>query len=110
MTKDTIAKIEEKIQESPIIKNEQRAELLQLLEKLRAEINDLSKTHSEQAQSIAGFTELSTHEATREEPNPELLNLSVKGLSSSVAEFEETHPKLVGVVNRLCTILANMGI
>lgn len=110
MTNDTISKIEEKIQNSQMIKNENRAELLELLERLRKEINELSKTHLDQAQSIRGFTEISTHEATREEPNPELLSLSVKGLSSSVGGFEGTHPKLVGLVNRLCTVLANMGI
>ena len=110
MTNDTIAKIEEKIQNSPVIKSENRAELLELLGTLRTEINELSKTHREQAQSIAGFTEVSAHEATRMEQNPELLNLSVRGLSSSVGGFEGTHPELVGLVNRICTILANMGI
>ena len=111
MLQDTISKIESRIQSSPTIKDdEDRTALLQLLGTLKTEIGELSKTHSEQAQSIAGFTEISTHEATREAPNPELLNLSVKGLSSSVSEFEGTHPELVGIVNRICTTLANMGI
>jgi hypothetical protein len=31
-------------------------------------------------------------------------------LRESLAEFETTHPQLVGTVNRISTILANMGI
>ena len=110
MLQDTISKIEDKIQSSPALKDENRTELLHLLGTLKTEIGELSKTHREQAQSIAGFTEVSAHEATREEKNPELLQLSVQGLSSSVNEFEGTHPKLVAIVNRICTALANMGI
>ena len=110
MFQDTISKIEEKIQSAPAVREENRAELLALLGALKSEINELSKTHQEQARSITGFAELSAHEATRQVKNPALLNLSVKGLGSSVAGFEETHPKLVDSVNRICTALANMGI
>jgi hypothetical protein len=110
MFQDTISEIEEKIQNSPTIKDENRAELLNLLGTLKSEIGRLAQTHQEQAQSIAAFTEVSTHEATRKAKNPELLAISVKGLASSVRELEKSHPKLVGVVNRICTALANMGI
>lgn len=110
MLRDTLSKIEAKLQNSTAIKEEHRDELLKLLFTLKSEIATLSRTHDEQAQSIAGFTELSTHEATREEKNPELLKISVQGLSSSVEGFENSHPQLVGIVNRICTTLSNMGI
>lgn len=110
MLNDTISKIETKLQNSNSLKGEQRAELLNLVSTLKGEIASLSRTHDEQAQSIAGFAELSTHEATREEKNPELLRLSVQGLSSSVEGFEKSHPQLVGLVNRIATTLSNMGI
>ena len=110
MLNDTISKIEAKLQNSSSITEEQRSELLHLLSTLKREISALSQTHEEQAQSIAGFAELSAHEATREEKNPELLKLSVQGLSSSVEGFEKSHPHLVGLVNRIATTLSNMGI
>lgn len=110
MLNDTISKIEAKLQNSSSITGEQRTELLHLLSTLKKEVAALSRTHDEQAQSIAGFAELSTHEATREEKNPELLKLSVQGLSSSVDGFEKSHPQLVALVNRICTALSNMGI
>ena len=65
MIEDTISKIEAKIQNAEAIKEERRRELLQLLGTLKSEVAELSKTHGEQAQSIAGFAELSTHEACR---------------------------------------------
>ena len=66
-----------------------------MLGTLKSEVAELSKTHGEEAQSIAGFTELSAHEATRTEQNPELLRLSLEGLGSSVQSFERSHPRLV---------------
>ena len=69
-----------------------------------------SKTQQEQAQSIAGFAEVSTHEATRTEQDPELLKLSLEGLGSSVRGFEESHPRLVQIVNSISSTLSNLGI
>jgi Domain of unknown function (DUF4404) len=110
MIRDTIGKIEGRLQNSGSLTPENRAELLRLLATLKAEVSELSQSDAEHAQSIAGFTDVSTHEATREERDPALMELSLKGLSSSVEGFEETHPKLVQVVNSICTTLSNLGI
>ena len=110
MIQDTISKIEERLRGAESVNDQNRAELLKLLATLKAEVSDLSETDAEQAQSIAGFTAVSTHEAIREERNPELVEISLKGLSSSVQGFEESHPKLVQAVNSICTTLANLGI
>jgi hypothetical protein len=110
MIDDIIEKIEAKIQNASSIKDENKVELLSLLKNLRSEVSELSETHAEHAESIASFTELSTHEATREVKNPQLLQLATKGLTTSVEEFEISHPKLVQIVNSICSILANLGI
>lgn len=110
MIENTVSNIEAKIRASNSISEERKRELLELLAKLKSEVATLPETHRDHAQSIAGFTELSTHEATREEQNPELLQLSLKGLSSSVEGFEKSHPKLVQVVNTISTTLANWGV
>ena len=91
------------------MKDENRAELLELLETLKTEIENLAHTHADQAQSIAGFAEISTHEATREERNPQLLQLSVKGLAASVNGFELSHPRLVEIVNSISLMLSQHG-
>lgn len=110
MIEDTLGKIESKIEGAETIKEDRKRELLQLLGTLKSEVAELSKTHGEQAQSIAGFAELSTHEATRAEQNPHLLQLSLEGLSSSVNELEKSHPRLVQIVNAISHTLSNLGI
>ncbi len=110
MVQTTIAQIEQKIQQVGVISNEQRQELLTLLSDLKDEVEDLSETRSEDAESITRFTGISAHEATRQEINPRLLALSLEGLKSSVSDFEQSHPKLAETVNSLCHILSNMGI
>jgi hypothetical protein len=110
MIQDTIGKIEERLRRSEAVKDENKAELIQLLATLKAEVSALAQTHSDQAQSIAGFTAVSAHEATRTQRDPQLVELSIRGLSSSVEGFEESHPKLVQVVNSICTTLSNLGI
>ena len=110
MIEETISKIETRIHGEESIKDDRREELLQLLGTLKTEIAELSKTHGDQATRIAGFTDLSAHEATRAERNPELLRLSLTGLGSSVAGFEESHPRLVQIVSALSRTLSNLGI
>jgi hypothetical protein len=110
MLQDTISKIEGRIQNSAALDDDHRAELLKLLGKLKSEITELSKTHHEQAESIASFTEVSAREATRASKNPQVLEHSIGGLQSSVGEFETSHPQLSALVNRIASLLANMGI
>jgi len=110
MIQERLDKIEEKLKQSKTVKESDKTELLTLLTTLRTEITELSQTDHEHAESIVGFTELSTHEATRSEKNQALLNLSIEGLNSSVLGFEVSHPRLVGIINSFCTMLANSGI
>ena len=110
MIEDTIGKIEARIQSTDAIKDDRKQELLELLGTLKAEVAKLSETHTEQAESIAGFTERSAREATRSEQNPQLLKLSLQGLNSSVGEFEKSHPQLVRIVNAISHTLSNLGI
>src|SRR6266704_2885603 len=110
MIEETVGKIEARIQSADSITEERRRELLQLLGTLKGEVAELAKTHGEQAESIAGFTEISAHEATRSQQNPHLLKLSLQGLSSSVKGFEESHPRLAQIVNAISSTLSNIGI
>jgi hypothetical protein len=109
MIQQTIQKIEARLQDRNLSSAEHQ-ELLDLLAQLKEEIDTLAGRNPDGAQTVAGFTNISAHQALRSPRNPELLDLSLKGLSRSVEEFEKSHPKLVAVVNRISTILANMGI
>jgi hypothetical protein len=110
MIEKTISEIEAKIGGADSVSAERKQELLKLLGTLKTEVAKLSKTHGEQADSIAGFAQLSAHEATRTDQNPELRELSVQGLRSSVTGFELTHPQLAQIVNNISNTLSNLGI
>lgn len=110
MIQETIAEIEARIQKADSVPGENKTELLRLLDTLKSEMAELSRTHTEQAESIAGFTQISAHEVTRDTKDPRLVQLSLEGLSSSVVGFEKSHPKLVDIVNRICVTLSNIGI
>ncbi len=110
MIEKTISELEAKVRSSAAVGEDKKQELLDLLSRLKTEIGRLEKTHSEQADTIAGFTKLSTHEATRQNKNPSTLEHSVAGLRSSVEEFEQTHPKLAQIVDNLSKTLSSWGI
>jgi chromosome segregation ATPase len=110
MIENTIGEIEAKIHGSTSISAERKQELLQLLGTLKSEVGTLAQTHDEQATSIAKLAQASAHEATREQQDQESLEHSLKGLRSSVDGFEQSHPKLVQVVNGISKTLSDLGI
>ena len=110
MTQNTIKKIEKKIRASKSLNEGEQTQLLKLLKTLKPEMEKLSNSQAEHAESVAGFIERSTHEALRQQKNPTLLKLAVDGLSTSVKGFEASHPQLVETVNNIASALANIGI
>lgn len=110
MIQETLDRIETKIKKTKLMQGENKDELLKLVAELKSEITELSKTHPEHAESIAGFADLSAHEAVRGVKNPHLSKLSTEGLLASVREFEQSHPRLVNIVNTISNTLSSMGI
>ena len=110
MIDETIAKIEQAIRRAGETDPEHSEELIRLLEQLKAEVYALPATHVEEARSIAQFAEAAAHEAARKGKSTKLQELSREGLKESVAGFEVSHPNLTAVVNKICNLLAGMGI
>jgi len=107
---ETVERISDRIAEYDSLDSGKREELLLLLKELKQEVDLLSETQTEQAESIAGFVDISAREATRKAKNHELLGLAMEGLSLSIREFETSHPKLAEAVNSLSAMLSNLGI
>ncbi|HEV7868710.1 MAG TPA: DUF4404 family protein [Chthoniobacteraceae bacterium] len=110
MINERIERIEAAVNDSTSIPESTRRELAALLADLKAEVAPLNETHGADAQSIAGFTDASVHEAMRTEKKPELADAALKGLASSARGFEVSHPRLVAVIDRIALTLSNMGI
>ena len=94
MIEDTIAKIEQRLRTANSLPAAERAELEQLLAQLRLEARRLPNN------SIP----------ITSAPQDDDAHTALGRLQESLTEFETTHPQLVGTVNRISTILANMGI
>lgn len=110
MINTTINNLEKRLKDSVAIDDRQRQELLALVRELRTEITSLSQTHKDEAESIAGFVGVTAHEATRHEKKEDLMELSLEGLSKSVQSFEASHPKLIRIVDAICTTLSKSGV
>ena len=93
MIEDTIAKIEERLRTAENLPSSERAELQLLLSQLRTEAASLPQLGEPGGES-----------------EDEDVHSALGRLEESLTEFETTHPQLVGIVNRISTMLANMGI
>lgn len=82
MIKNTLEELEHLITQAEAMPPDKKQALLTLLATLKAEVQALAATNQEEAASISGFAQVSTHEATRSAPNPQLRNLSSKGCGS----------------------------
>ena len=110
MIEDRIERIETRLRESGQISEETKAELLKLLTALKEEAGNLTRSHEEDARSLARFVDASAHEATRSERRPKLIKAALSGLTASAESFEASHPKLAQVVNQIAVVLSNMGL
>lgn len=110
MVLNIIEKIEAKVADYNSLTELNKKELLNLLASLKLEIAKLSIEHNQNAVRIAGFEGPSIEEPANQEKEQDQLDIAIGGLSSSVKEFEESHPRLVENVNYIANTLANMGI
>jgi len=110
MTDERIEKTKAAIESAENIPADTKAELLDLLSKLKPAIAKVSETHHEDAKSIVHLVEASAHETIRAEKKPEYANRLLHELKRSVENFEASHPQLVASVNKYSTLLSALGI
>jgi hypothetical protein len=91
---ETISRIEERLRAADSLSPAQRAELQNLLAQLRREARSLPA------------------DALPEDnvDDDEDVRSAVSRLEESLTAFETSHPQITGLVNRISTILANMGL
>ncbi|PYI96606.1 MAG: hypothetical protein DME98_11725 [Verrucomicrobia bacterium] len=110
MTDEHIEKTKSAIESAENIPADRKAELLELLSKLKPAIAKVSETHHEDAKSIARLVEASAHETVRAEKKPEHTNRLLHELKRSVENFEGSHPQLVAFTTRYSALLSALGI
>ena len=110
MTDEHIEKTKAAIESAENIPADRKAELLDLLSKLKPAIAKVSQTHQEDARSIARLVEASAHETIHAQKKPEPSNSVLDELKQSVQRFEASHPHLAAFVNQYSTVLSALGI
>jgi hypothetical protein len=110
MTDEHIEKTKSAIESADNIPADKKAELLDLLSKLKHAIVKVSQTHHDDAKSIARLVQASAHETIRAEKKPEHTNRLLHELKRSVENFEASHPQLSAFVNQYSALLSALGI
>ena len=104
MIHDTLTKLETKLAAAQQLDESTRGEVERLMKTLHAEIDVLARTHTTGAGQI-------TEKVVRvESAEAHELQEALQGLLAEVTGFEQSHPKLTQLVNRISTTLANLGI
>jgi len=101
MVEDRIRNIEARVESSANLPEGAKAELLELLAALRAELHGVNKEHLERAENASGRVDV---------PHGETVEDALGGLTSTVTELEATHPRLSDLANRIAVALASIGI
>jgi len=110
MTDEHIEKTKSAIESAENIPADKKAELVDLLSKLKPAIAKVSETHHEDARSIARLVEASAQETIRAQTKPELNKRLLHELKQSVENFEASHPQLAAFVTQYSTVLSALGI
>jgi hypothetical protein len=110
MTDEHIEKTKAAIESTENIPADKKAELLDLLSKLKSSIAKVSETHRDDAKSIARLVEVSAHETICAEKKPEHTNRLLHELKRSVEHFEGSHPQLVAFTTKYSALLSALGI
>src|SRR5438034_11635624 len=100
MTDEHIEKTKSAIESAGNIPADKKAELVDLLSKLKPAIAKVSETHHEHAQSIARLVEASAHETIGAEKKPAHTNRLLHELKRSVDNCETSHPALTACVTK----------
>ena len=110
MSEQSIEKTKLAIESAENIPANRKAELLDLLSKLKPAIAKVSEAHHEDARSIARLVEASAHETIRAQNKSEQSHRLLHELKESVQKFEASHPHFAAFVTEYSTILSALGI
>jgi hypothetical protein len=111
MIQKTLDRITARVQNASTLSDDERAEIIALLESLRGEIQeDQQLAHLERIEHVLGVSELTTHDAAAQAQESDLVGKAVEAMKSSVLELEASHPKASQAMARLAQILSGMGI
>ena len=111
--KETLKRIQNRIESSKSMSEEAKEEILGLLADLESEIEEMSQGEAEEAvRSALGLTEISAHESARSDKDrvSTLKEQTFGALQTAITELEASHPRMAEAIARISNILSRMGI
>ena len=110
MTDERIEKIKSAVESADHISPEKKAELLDVLAKLKPAIAEVAQTHEQEAEKISQFIESSAREIASKKERPESVERVLQKLKRTVEKFEASHPELTAFVTEYSAVLSGLGI
>src|SRR4029434_8080488 len=110
MKAEHIEKTKLVIESAENIPADRKAELLDLLSKLKPAIAKVSQTHREDGQRIARLVETAAQETISAQKKPEPIKRPLHELKRSVEKFEASHPDLAVFVTEYPGFFPAMGL
>jgi len=110
MTDERIQKIKLVVESADHISPEKKAELLDVLAKLKPAIAEVAQTHEAEAERISQFVEASAHDVAGSKEHPESVERVLHKLKQTVEKFEASHPQLTAFVSEYSAVLSGLGI
>lgn len=108
MLDSTLKNIKEKITSLENISRNDKNELNILVDKLDQELASMSIIDQEKALKIGSVVQATADKAL--EGDALSFESTMDDFSTSIETLEVTHPKLTNIVNRICKMLADIGI
>ena len=104
----TLKNIKQKIASLDSVSIDDRAELNVLVENLHQELSTMAVDDSVKAAKVGDVVQSTADRALQ--GDVETVQTTIDDFSSSIGKLEVTHPKLTDIVNRICMMLADIGI
>ena len=109
MTDERLQKIKSAVESAEHISPEKKAELLDVLAKLKPAIAEVAQTDEAEAERISEFVEASAHNVAVKQEPPESVERVLQKLKQTVEKFEASHPQLTTFVTEYSAVLSGLG-
>ncbi|MCF6176393.1 MAG: DUF4404 family protein [Victivallaceae bacterium] len=104
----TLKNIKQKIDSLESVSTNDKTELNALVENLHEELSAIASTDLDKASKVGSVVQTTADKALQ--GDAQTVQSTIDDFSTSIETLEVTHPKLTDIVNRICMMLADIGI
>lgn len=104
----TLINIKEKISSLESVSGNDKAELNGLVDSLHKELASIAETDNDKASQVGTVVQTTAEKALQGDAQE--VQSTINDFSTAIETLEVTHPKITDIVNRICKMLADIGI